>query len=261
MSEDQASPIAEKQWYKTPVGKLILLILWPFSLTYWVWKKNWNQQTKIGVIAGIWIFLTVIGATRQTGYKAPKEPLKNDNTLSTSPSFGLPKTTTAAEVTLKPTEIPTSTPIPKSKDEVVIDQLWQAIDKVFEGREGKDVKYDLHDEEVSVAYGEKSTFWDESSMVEGLFAGFVEYGKQVFSIDGVNNLRMTIRQEFTDSYGKNSVEDAASISMSKDEFQKYDWDSLRFQPIYYQMQRSATELYIHPGILTKIDVSKLKLKY
>lgn len=261
MGEEQVSQNPPKKWYKTPVGILILLILWPFSLTYWIWKRDWRQQTKIGVIAGIWIFFAVIGATRQTGYKAGKEPLKNDYMPSSSPSSGLPKTTTAAEVPLKPTEIPTSTPIPKSKDEVVIDQLWQAIDKVFEGREGKDVKYDLQDEEVSVVYGEKSTFWDESSMVEGLFAGFVEYGKQVFSIDGVNSLRMAIRQEFTDSYGKKSVENAVSMTMSRYEFQKYDWDTLRFHLIYYQMQRSATELYIHPGVLKKIDPSKLKLRY
>lgn len=106
MGEEQVFQNPSKKWYKTPVGILILLILWPFSLTYWIWKRNWNQQTRIGIIAGFWIFLAVIGAT-QNSYQAGFKEGKRAATTTSSPTLIiLPSPTTLSTPT--PTSEPTT---------------------------------------------------------------------------------------------------------------------------------------------------------
>lgn len=272
-----------KPWYKKWWGILaIVLFLWPFFLTYWIWKRDWHLIIKVGLIAVFWLFGFAIYASSGTGQQSFQDSyqakLKADLAVKQSPA---PAVATQTPIpTSSPSPTPTPTPKPtvqltpkQTKQEIIkntetpksisiMDKLWQVLDKVLQDRKSKDISYNPSSKTVILTYGDKdSMFLNESAIVEGLFAVFVQYGKEVFQIDGVNKLEITVRTIFTDSYGKENLEDAVTMDMYKEEFQKYDWNTLRFQPIYYQMERSASALYINPAILSKINLDKLKLKY
>ena len=45
-----------KPWYKTWWGIVILIMFWPFSLTYYLWSRKWNKAIKIALIVLLWVF-------------------------------------------------------------------------------------------------------------------------------------------------------------------------------------------------------------
>lgn len=91
----------KKPWYKNWWGiLLIVLFLWPFFLTYWVWKKKWNIKVRAGLIAAFWLFVLVILASSgsksgqqslQEGYKAGKEIVSNSTPTSIPTGKGAAK--------------------------------------------------------------------------------------------------------------------------------------------------------------------------
>lgn len=90
-----------KPWYKKWWGILaIVLFLWPFLLTYWIWKKKWNIKVRIGLIAVFWIFGLIILASSgsksgkqslQEGYKADKDIVSNSTPTPTLTPESSPK--------------------------------------------------------------------------------------------------------------------------------------------------------------------------
>lgn len=67
----------KKPWYKTWWGILaIVFFLWPFFLTYWVWKQNWTLKTRYALIGAIWFFIFIIfisNSSYQAGLKKEKQ--------------------------------------------------------------------------------------------------------------------------------------------------------------------------------------------
>lgn len=85
-----------KPWYKKWWGILtIILFLWPFFLTYWIWKKKWNIKLRVVLISVFWLFILIIGiSSNQSNYEPSKISIKQvDN----------------------PTQQPTPTPSPQIK--------------------------------------------------------------------------------------------------------------------------------------------------
>lgn len=138
------------------------------------------------------------------------------------------------------------------------DELWNALDKSIKTRTNYDVKYDEATKEATLIFSPKD-IWDENSAVRGAYSSLVKYGKEAFQVEGVNSLTVNYKLEFTDRYGKKSTDDAVIISMSKEEFNKFDWDNLKFQPVYNQIKASASKYYVHPALESKLDYSKLYL--
>lgn len=105
-----------KPWYKKWWGIiLIILFLWPFFLTYWIWKRNWNIKVRVGLITAFWLFgLIVLAASSsksgqqslQEGYKAGKEVGSNVST---------PTPTASPDPTINPTSAPSPKPTSSSK--------------------------------------------------------------------------------------------------------------------------------------------------
>jgi hypothetical protein len=102
-------------------------------------------------------------------------------------------------------------------------------------------------------------FWDENSVVRGAYSMLVKYGRESFQIDGVNSLTVNYKLEFTDKYGKKTTDDAIMITMSKEEFNKFEWDNLKLQSVYNQIKSASSKYYVHPALESKLDYSKLFL--
>lgn len=95
MIENQAQKV-NKPWYKTPWGILILLILLPFSLSYWIWKQNGNLWLKLALIGSIWIIVTMIGYA--------KDPTRKPSFSSGEAINVIPIPTSLEQATVAPTE-------------------------------------------------------------------------------------------------------------------------------------------------------------
>ncbi len=223
----------KKPWFKTGWGLVLLICFFPFTLTYWLWKQEKWGKRRLIVIATMWIFFFVMAATN--GFNPNNTQPASEQTKETTSTSTIPLTTEG--------------------------QLQAVVNKVFNNSDTVKVNYDKANQTANITYGEGSEFFDEKSMVEGMITMFVETGLKAFKINGVNDLKVTVRTNFTDSYGKTLTDDAASLSMTKDEFQKYNWGGLNFQPIYAQLDRSADVFYIHPAVIKKINLDDLKLRF
>ncbi|MBI4990725.1 hypothetical protein HZB96_01370 [Candidatus Gottesmanbacteria bacterium] len=114
---------AKKPWYKTRWGILAILALWPFSLSYWIWKRDWSQNKRIGFIAGLWIFIFFVASFQlastssyQQGYQAGREAAMSIGSVQKAlpptaiPTFALPTITLIPTVQTEATPTITSTP-------------------------------------------------------------------------------------------------------------------------------------------------------
>lgn len=237
MEQELASKIITK-WYQKSIWVIILLILFfPVGL-FLMWKyTNWNKKAKI-VITGIFA-LIVIGSSSSSN-------TKKENTQQEQP---LP---TAQEVKSAP--LPTK----ESKPLSITDKLWIALDNSMKSREGYGVEYDELSK-IATITTTSTNFWDENSIVRGNFTLLVKFGTEAFKIDGVDAVLIVSKTEFTDQYGKKNIEDAIRIVMDKSEFNKFEWNNLKYQPVYNQIKNASESFYIHPAILKKLDPSKLYL--
>lgn len=50
-----------KKWDKTWWGILVALIIWPFLLSSWIWKKSWRVEARLGAIGLLWMFIMMAG--------------------------------------------------------------------------------------------------------------------------------------------------------------------------------------------------------
>lgn len=156
------------------------------------------------------------------------------------------------------TEPPTTTPAVVQKELTTIDKLWMALDSSIGSRKLYDIGYVESTKTVKLTLTDLAA-WDENSIVKDAYAALVKYGSEAFKIDAVDLVTIDVKTEMQNQYGKSSLQDVIVITMPRDEFEKYDWNALKYKPISQQIKRSSTKYYIHPAILSKLDPDKLLL--
>ncbi len=227
------------EWYKSGWGILIAFLIFPFFLMWYMWAKtDWSKKVK-WTITGVFIFFMLIGSTMQDTSKT--------TTQQPTQAVSVPAQEAPKEAVAEPAKPMTTT-----------DKLWAALDSSMKTRTNYEVKYDETKKEATVVFSPKD-FYDENSVVKGSYSTLVKYGREAFKVDGVNSLTVNYRLEFTDKYGKKAFDDAIIITMGKDEFNKFDWDNLKYQSVYAQIKSSSSKYYVHPALDAKLDYSKLYL--
>lgn len=162
----------------------------------------------------------------------------------------------AEESTKKTEQQPTPKPS-APKQESTMDKLWEASDQVLGTRNGVDIKFSPAIGTAQLFYTPDS-IWDEKRAVQMTYKNFVNWGKKVNGLSGVQTIDVYTKSEFTDSYGKSSTEAAVRVLMDVAEFRKYNWESLEGQPIHNQLERDGM-LYLHPAIRKNVDLNEAKL--
>ena len=232
----------KKKWYQsTPAIIALIIFFFPVGL-FLMWKyAGWNKIVKI-VVTGIYA-LVVIGIA---------SPSSNRTTSPTTTPQAQTNNNEANNVTkaLEPTK--------ETKPMSASDKLWIALDNSMKTRKDYSVGYDEPTKTASITKTELSS-WDESSLVRASFTTLVKYGREAFKIDGVDEIQVVVKTEFTDQYGKKDISDAVRIIMTKSEFNKFDWDNLKYQSVYEPIKKSAEALYLHPAILKNLKYDKLYL--
>lgn len=147
------------------------------------------------------------------------------------------------------------------KNKTVTDKLWIALDQSLKTRKGMSIKWSNQTKIAELSYTKKD-FWNEKDVVGTSYRQFVQWGKKVSSISGVETIETHVKTQFTDSYGKDSTEDAVSIDMQVSDFKKFNWDNLKGTAIHTQLRSTDLgSMYIHPAISKNVDLNKVKLIY
>ena len=144
-----------------------------------------------------------------------------------------------------------------AKQKTTLDKLWEASDQVLNTRKGVDIKFDATIGTAQLFYTPDS-IWDEKRAVQMTYKNFVNWGKKVNGFNGVQAIDVYTKSEFTDSYGKSSIDTAARVLMDVGEFRNYNWESLEGQPIHNQLERDGM-LYLHPAIRKNVNLNDAKL--
>lgn len=236
-----------KKWYtKTLWIAVLLVFFFPVGL-FLMWKySNWNKFVKWGIT--IFFGLVILGS-------ATTPASKTESITETKPT----PTTSIAQPTVQPTEKPvvTSTPQP-AKPFTMTERVWIAIDKAFGTRKDYAAGYSTT-EKTAILTMTVNEAWDESALVRATYTSLVKYGREVFKLPDVNSVEIIAKTTFTDKYGKDNVEKAVDIVMSKTEFQKFNWDNLRYMDVASKIESSSDVYYIHPAIMKNLKADKLYL--
>ena len=51
----------KKKWYKTWWCIILLVLFWPFSISYWIWKQKWQLRTRVIILVVLWGILVFAG--------------------------------------------------------------------------------------------------------------------------------------------------------------------------------------------------------
>lgn len=145
-----------------------------------------------------------------------------------------------------------------AKPQTMLDKLWIALDSGIGKREGYDIEYDESIKDAILTFY-SATFWDENSLVRDSYTALVKFGREAFNIEGVGNITIVFKTDFTDSYGEKSQDEAVIITMNKENFNKFNWDNLKMELVSRQIEAASEAYYIHPAVRKNLNEDKLWL--
>lgn len=144
-------------------------------------------------------------------------------------------------------------------DESIEDQITTAIDslnfnysdlKVIEGMES--LKVSLHYDD---------TAWDETRLVSNCLTDYVNLCTDLYSRDGITKVEYYVFCDLTDTRGNKVSEKAFAMCMTKENFDKYTWDNIKFtEGTYSQIESDSEYIDIHAGIKKNVDFNKVYYK-
>lgn len=117
---------------------------------------------------------------------------------------------------------------PKTKEEL----LWGAFEESIRGsHDGYSMAYNEKTNEVTLTKAPK-IYWNEVTILKEGYKDFVRFGLQAFKIEGVKKMTLNVKFEVSDKYGKASIDDGIILSMTKEQFGKFDWESMKYKNLY-----------------------------
>lgn len=238
--------MSQKEWYRKPWGIVVAVLLLPLFAIWYAWAKSkWSKNVKIGVTAAAGIIIIIALASssgKKTETKTASQPVANQTaTTQTKPAQATP-----------------------AKPLTIQDKLWQAVDAGLKSRKGINISYDTGDPTDKVAFIEHTDEnpFDSQSFIRQSFTILVLFGQEAFKIDGVDSVNVQNKTNFTDQYGNNKLASGVTIDMHKADFNKFNWNNLKYQPISNQIQAASDVYIINPALQPYTDAQLyLSLSY
>jgi len=135
-------------------------------------------------------------------------------------------------------------------------KLKKIADKIINKQGSVEIEFDQKDGTATLTYS-KDQFYSEETVIKTGYTYLIKFGKEAFNLSEIKAILIVVKTNFTDQYGKSTMEPGVSVEMTKEEFQKFDWDGLKYQSLYDTFVKSASFHYINPVLLKTIDTSKL----
>ena len=154
-----------------------------------------------------------------------------------------------------------ATPEPETEVQAEADEspITAAIDslnfnysdlKVIEGMES--IKISLHYDD---------TAWDETRLVSDCLTDYVNLCADLYSKKDITKVEYYVFCDLTDSRGNKVSEKAFAMCMTKENFDKYTWDNIKFtEGTYSQIESDSEYIDIHAGIKKNVDFDKVYYK-
>ena len=230
---------SSKPWYKT--WKLIpAFIFLPFTLMFLVWKTKWPTLAKIVVI--VLIFITMVGASSSNSNDKVSTDLVNNVAESKTETTTEPSQDLQKELSLQ-----------ERLDILAKDKIDQDVTLSYEVETGFVVA------EISTA---DYTFINNTDMANSIWKFFVKFSEEAFTYENINEIKVAITTEFIDSYGNSVFDEAVYVDMTKENFELFNWDNLKFtNPQNNPELLTKSNYYVHPVIYRDVDLDKLKMSY
>lgn len=204
-----------------------------------IFKKEFTRKKIFFVFGGLGFICCILIA-----YTSPRSDASSVKSL--------PKT---VENNVKPTSAPnvTNTPIPEKS---IQDKLKDIANKIVDKNGSYEIEFDTKDNTASLIYS-KDEFYSAETVVKTGYTYLIKFGQEAFKLPEVKAILVTVKTKFTDQYGNSKLEPGVSVEVTKDQFQKFNWDGLKYQSLYDTFKQSAEFHYINPVLLKTIDTSKL----
>lgn len=108
---------------------------------------------------------------------------------------------------------------------------------------------DPNDQIVNLRYQDES-FWDEKVLMKTAATTAVEAMSRLFKNPRVGLVRVWVETEFTDQYGKKSMETAVRVGLERTTADKIEWENFKDWVLvdYNRLLDIADEKYIHPAV-------------
>lgn len=278
----QSQNLVKKLWRKNRLLKLVLIGLYPLTLTYLIWKSPRLPKVVKGILLLVmWFFVLVFTAAfssptsqqaYQEGKKAGQEATQKKETTENTTTKQVVENNQPIQKPIEqpqPTETPTPTPTPtaqvaekpaEQKPYNIYDDLWKALDTSLKTRKNIDIKYDETTKTATLLVNENETYLDETNMLNKAYSRLIKYSKSAFEINGVDQVGVNISTKMMDSHGKESVEEVIRVAITQTSYKDYNWDNMQYVDDFYDKMVDAVSVnYINPGIFRKLNLSKVHL--
>jgi len=232
-------------WNKGIIYKIILVLLYPFTITYLIYKsQKFSKPIKTLLILGLFGMIAIMQSSNK---EEPQYSSKTEEKI-------------VIKEETKTAEIPVQKKDEEPKELTLMDKLWLAVDNGIGSREGIDITYGDKTKTAYVTYTD-TNFWDETDAVRNAYTKLIKYSKKAFEIKEVNEVSITIITGIKDFYGNTNNEDVVVISMTKDSFNKFNWEELKGTNVKNQMENGSSYYFIHPALKSGLKQDKLYLSF
>ena len=229
---------------------IILLIVGLINPRLVLWKVKDKSRKKALLIYGLTALGSVIIAAAITTPEQKEQARQ----------VAVEERAKKLDITISPTQsIPSQQTINKEEEITIYDAIWTDIDSAFKTREGYHTSYHADTKTVKLTYT-KEEFWDNNEVVRTAYSNLVKYGTEAFKHPEIEELTAIVKTSLIDEYGKKSTQEVVSVTMSKEEFEKFEWKNYEFLSVYEPISSKSDYHWIHPAIAKGLDYEKLYLK-
>ena len=155
---------------------------------------------------------------------------------------------------------PAQDPVPAATEattEAEQDSLEDQIKATFKDHYS-DLEITEGSNSVKLSLRYTATAWDETWMVSDCLTDYINICQLLYPLGEVNKIEFYVFCDFTDSKGNEFSEKGFSMCMTKDNFDTYNWENMKFKEgSYYQIESDSEYLDIHAGIKKNVDLNKV----
>lgn len=98
-----------------------------------------------------------------------------------------------------------------------------------------------------------------NTLLREVLSLYVKIGKIIYNNNNIQEFDFIINGDVTDEYGNKKIDRLIEILMPKDNFVKYQWENLEYQPIYNIFIKETDIFYILYSMRNQIDIDKIFL--
>lgn len=140
----------------------------------------------------------------------------------------------------------------ESKEKTMEEKIKEVL------KDKNNIEISTIDNKVTVKY-KTDTPLTFNTLLREVLSLYVKIGKIIYNNNNIQEFDFVINGDITDEYGNKKIDRLIEILMPKDNFVKYQWKNLEYQPIYNIFIKETDIFYILYSMRSQIDIDKIFL--